>query len=182
MEPSSVDEFYDDNENPSVIVQNLALRKATDISRKKKGALVIGADTLVVYENSILSKPNSVEEAQKMLSVLSGNCHSVFTGVALIKTDARENILRKKTFVEETKVYFGNLSRKEIDVYVRNGSPMDKAGSYGIQDDWGAIFVKRIEGDYYNVVGLPLHALYRHLKTFAPEALEKFLIIKKHGK
>lgn len=182
VEPSSADEFYSGNENPSEIVQKLALRKAIDISRSKKEALVIGADTLVIYENTILGKPNTAEEARKMLSNLSGNCHSVFTGVALVKTDVQGNILQKKTFVEKTKVYFGNLSRDEIDNYVNSGSPMDKAGSYGIQDDWGAIFVKRIEGDYYNVVGLPLHALYQHLKSFAPEALVQSLNTKKHGK
>jgi len=182
VEPSTCDESYNDNEKPSVIVQNLALRKANDVSRGKPSALVIGADTLVVFKEKILGKPNSAEEAKKMLSNLSGNCHSVFTGVALVKTDNQENILQEKTFVEETKVYFGNLSREEIDSYVNDGSPMDKAGSYGIQDDWGAIFVKRIEGDYYNVVGLPLHALYRHLKNFAPEVLSHYSDASKHEK
>jgi len=87
VEPSICDESYNDNEKPSVIVQNLALRKANDVSRGKPSALVIGADTLVVFKEKILGKPNSVEEAKKMLSNLSGNCHSVFTGVALVKTD-----------------------------------------------------------------------------------------------
>ena len=152
----------------------LALRKATDVSRNKPSALVIGADTLVFFNGKILGKPNSPEEAKTMLSKLSGNVHSVYTGVALVKTDEAGNILQEKTFVEETKVYFGNLSREEIDNYVEEGNPMDKAGSYGIQDDRGALFVKRIEGDYYNVVGLPLHSLYRKLKDFAPEAISQY--------
>lgn len=180
VEPSSCDELYNKNEDPGNIVQNLALRKAKDVSQSKSSALVIGADTLVVFKGKILGKPGSEEEAKTMLSKLSGNCHSVLTGVALVKTGSEGNILQEKTFVEETKVYFGNLSREEIDIYVSEGSPMDKAGSYGIQDDWGAIFVKRIEGDYYNVVGLPLYALYRHLKQFAPEVLLQYSDVTKH--
>ncbi len=174
IEPSSCDEFYNDNDTPSEIVQMLSLRKATDVSRNKPSALVIGADTLVFFNGNILGKPNSPDEAKTMLSELSGKGHSVYTGVALVKTDEAGNILQEKTFVEETKVYFGNLSREEIDNYVEEGNPMDKAGSYGIQDDRGALFVKRIEGDYYNVVGLPLHSLYRQLKDFAPEAISQY--------
>lgn len=171
IEPSSCDETYSNNEQPSDIVQNLALRKAMDVSEGKFSSLVIGADTLVVDNEKILGKPNSADEAKSMLAKLSDDRHKVLTGVALVKTDSEGNILQKETFVEETIVYFGKLTLEEINDYVQDGSPMDKAGSYGIQDDWGAIFVKRIEGDYYNVVGLPLYALYQHLKEFAPEAL-----------
>lgn len=174
VEPSNCDESFNDNEDPSDIVQMLALRKAADVSEGKSDALIIGADTIVVFEDDILEKPGSKAEARNMLSRLSGNCHSVFTGVALAKTDSKGNILKKRTFSEETKVYFGKLSESEINHYVASGSPMDKAGSYGIQDDWGALFVERIEGDYNNVVGLPLYALYRHLKTFAPEVLQPY--------
>lgn len=171
VEPSSCDESYDDNEDPADIVQMLALRKAMNVSEGKSAALIIGADTIVVFNDRILGKPDSQTAAKTMLSSLSGNSHYVLTGVALVKTDKESNILEKKTFYEETKVFFGNLTMAEIDNYVDGGSPMDKAGSYGIQDDWGAFFVKRIEGDYYNVVGLPLHALYRHLKAFDPEIM-----------
>ncbi len=171
VEPSSCDESFSDNEDPSDIVQMLALRKAMDVSEGKSDALVIGADTIVVYNGQILGKPGSQAEAKAMLSSLSDNSHYVLTGVALVKTDNEGNILEKKTFYEKTKVFFGNLEESEINSYIADGSPMDKAGSYGIQDDWGAFFVKRIEGDYYNVVGLPLYALYRYLKVFAPEVL-----------
>lgn len=180
IEPSSCDETYGNNEHPSDIVQNLALRKATDVSKGKPSSLIIGADTLVVFKNMILGKPNSAEEAGKMLAKLSENKHEVLTGVALIKTDQQGNIGQKETFVEETIVQFGTLGAEEIENYVQNGSPMDKAGSYGIQDDWGATFVKRIEGDYYNVVGLPLYALYQHLKEFAPEVLLRHSDTAKH--
>ena len=174
VEPSSCEETFNANEQPSVIVQELAMRKAKDIAKGKKDALVIGADTIVVFKNEILGKPDSKTEAERMLSKLSGNLHSVYTGVALIKTDDQSNIFKEKTFSEETKVYFGKLTESEIKSYVASGSPMDKAGSYGIQDDWGALFVEKIEGDYNNVVGLPLPALYRCLKTFAPEVIPSF--------
>lgn len=169
VEPSSCDESFDDNDEPAEIVQKLALRKAIDVSEGKCKAVIIGADTIVVFDNRILGKPDSKTEARTILRSLSDNCHYVLTGVALVKTGEEGNILKKKTFYEETKVFFGNLDESEINSYVDGGSPMDKAGSYGIQDDRGAFFVKRIEGDYYNVVGLPLHALYRHLKEFAPD-------------
>lgn len=173
VEPSSCDEHYDPNEPPAKIVQMLAERKAVDVAQSKTKALVIGADTIVVYKNQILEKPASRKEAISMLQSLSGSHHYVYTGVSLIKTTAEGNIQARETFFVETKVYFGELEDSEIILYVDGGSPMDKAGSYGIQDDWGNLFVKRIEGDYNNVVGLPLFALYHHLKTFAPEYLQQ---------
>lgn len=173
VEPSNCDESYDDNEAPSKIVQMLAERKVLDVAQSKKDALVIGADTIVVFRNKILEKPKSQKEAAGMLSSLSGASHSVLTGVSLVRTDKKGNILAKETFFEQTMVYFGDLDESEIEAYVSGGSPMDKAGAYGIQDDWGTLFVKRIEGDYNNVVGLPLFALYRHLKKFAPEYMQQ---------
>lgn len=173
VEPSTCDESYDDNEAPSKIVQMLAERKALDVAQSKKDALVIGADTIVVFKNKILEKPKTQREAAGMLRSLSGASHSVLTGVSLVRTDKKGNILAKETFFEQTMVYFGNLDESEIEAYVSGGSPMDKAGAYGIQDDWGTLFVKRIEGDYNNVVGLPLFALYRHLKKFAPEYMQQ---------
>lgn len=169
VEPSNCDESYDDNEAPSKIVQTLAERKALDVAKGKKNALLIGADTIVVFKNRILEKPRSQREAAEMLKSLSGDKHMVLTGVTLVRTDKKGNILAKETFFEQTMVYFGDPDESEIEAYVSGGSPMDKAGAYGIQDDWGTLFVKRIEGDYNNVVGLPLFALYRHLKKFAPE-------------
>lgn len=173
VEPSSCGETYNNNEPPSKIVQELSKRKAMDIARSKTNSLTIGADTIVVFEDRILGKPGSKEEAAAMLRVLSGRSHTVLTGVTLIKTGSEGNILAEETFFEQTLVYFGDLNESEIEAYVTGGSPMDKAGAYGIQDDWGNLFVKRIEGDYNNVVGLPLFALYQHLKSFAPEYLQQ---------
>lgn len=174
VRPSSCDESYDSNENPSAIVQMLAHRKATDVATGNREALVIGADTIVVFNEQILEKPHSAEEAKSMLTSLSGHCHRVLTGVSLVKTDTKGNILDYDTFSEQTGVWFGKLDEAEIDSYIAGGSPMDKAGGYGIQDDWGSLFVERIEGDYNNVIGLPLYAFYQHMKAFAPEFLQQF--------
>lgn len=171
VQPSSVNEHFNENERPAHIVQMLALRKAKDIADGQKYSIIIGADTIVVHNQAILQKPESPEEATVMLQTLSNNTHQVLTGTALIKTDQDGSIIDKRTFYESTDVTFGKLEQAEIEQYVASGSPMDKAGAYGIQDDEGAFFVKRIEGDYYNIVGLPLHALYNQLKIFAPELL-----------
>lgn len=172
VQPSMVDEHFSDNERPSDIVQVLALRKAKDIATGQKDSIIIGADTIVVHNKVILEKPKSAEEAVSMLQKLSNSTHHVLTGVALIKTDQDGSIINQVTFYENTGVAFGKLEQAEIRQYVASGKPMDKAGAYGIQDDRGAFFVKRIEGDYFNIVGLPLHLLYQKLKTFAPEILK----------
>ena len=169
VQVSSVDEDFNTNQSPEDIVQELALRKAKDIARNTAEALVIGADTIVVFEDKILEKPAGESEAEQMLRRLSGTVHQVYTGVALVKVDDKHNIIDKRTFFECTNVFFGDLNPNYITEYVQSGSPMDKAGGYGIQDDFGAIFVKRIEGDYYNVVGFPLHSFYNVMETFAPE-------------
>ena len=171
VQPSSVAETFDSSQPPVDIVQELAMRKAQDIALQSSDALVIGADTLVVFRNRILEKPSDAREAKQMLLELSGQTHQVLTGVALCKVDSSHNITDSITFFESTDVIFGDLSPSDIKAYIAGGSPMDKAGSYGIQDDFGAIFVRRIEGDYYNVVGFPLHSFYNVMESFAPEFL-----------
>lgn len=173
IQPSSCDESYETNEEPEAIVQMLAKRKAVDVAPGHKQALVIGADTLVVLDGQILGKPASEPEAASMLRKLRNKAHNVLTGVCLVKTDNKGNIIDNRTFAKQTVVWFGNIDEAEINRYVAGGSPMDKAGAYGIQDDWGSIFVERIEGDYNNVIGLPLYALYQQLKSFAPEFLQQ---------
>ena len=111
--------------------------------------MVIGADTVVAYKGQILGKPSDEEDARRMLSMLSGQTHEVYTGVCVIEDG------QIKTFYEETKVTFYEISEDEIDRYIGTGEPMDKAGSYGIQGK-AAVFIKGIEGDYYNVVGFPI--------------------------
>ena len=157
---------------PTEVVTDLALQKAVEVAQRCEESLIIGADTIVVLDDHILGKPESKEEAEQMLSRLSSRTHKVYTGVAFVKTSNKGTIEEKYSFFEETSVEFSELETEEIQAYVKTGSPMDKAGSYGIQDDWGAVFVKRIEGDYYNVVGFPLNRFYNELKQFEPELLK----------
>ena len=173
--PSSVEEIIT-SDDPIEIVKNLSLQKAEDISQTMENTLVIGADTIVVKDGVVLGKPKDQKDAISMLSELSGQQHSVFTGVSFVITDEQKQIVSSLSFYEETKVWFSSLSNHEIKSYVASGSPMDKAGSYGIQDDWGSVFVERIEGDYYNVVGFPLNRFYRELKKIQPEILNSVVI------
>ncbi|MBO6620596.1 MAG: septum formation inhibitor Maf [Balneola sp.] len=168
--PSSVNE-NNDEPDPVKLVESLAFQKANDVSKSNPESLIIGSDTVVVYKNKILGKPENKNEASIMLNELSGKQHFVYTGVALIKTDHQSSIANSLNFSETTIVHFSKLDQSEIDSYINTGSPMDKAGSYGIQDDWGAVFVKQIEGDFYNVVGLPINRLYFELKKFFPEVI-----------
>ncbi len=165
--PSNTEEEFT-SEVPQEIVQQLALEKATDVAPKVNEALVIGSDTIVVLDGHILGKPVDKNDAFRILSMLSGKQHSVFTGVGFVKTDKNGEITGTHSFYEETIVRFSSLSESEIWSYIESGSPMDKAGAYGIQDDWGAVFVERIEGDYYNVVGFPLNRFYQEMKSFEP--------------
>jgi len=148
---------------PNEIVKKLAGMKAFSIFEENKENCIIAADTIVSFENNILYKPESEDEAYDMLKFLSGKVHSVFTGICIINNKS----LRQEIYsdIEETKVYFNKLTDKEIINYIKSKEPMDKAGAYGIQGR-GAVFVKKIEGDYFNVVGLPLSKVYNILKEF----------------
>jgi len=136
---------------------SLAAQKAKKVAEQYSGEVILGADTIVSIRDKILGKPKNREEAVKMLRFLSGQEHRVYTGVCLIKGTLEER------FFEETKVRFHHLSDKEIIEYAATGEPMDKAGAYAIQG-YGARFVRKIEGDFYNVVGLPVSAVYQKLK------------------
>ena len=139
-------------ESPKQTVKRLAEEKARHIADKcGKDAIILAADTVVVLDNQILGKPRDEEEAFSMLSRLSGNRHRVFTGVAIIDTQRNKTV----TDAEVTEVRFRDLSEEEIRRYIASGEPMDKAGAYGIQD-LGALLIEGIQGDYFNVVGLPL--------------------------
>ncbi len=137
-------------------VEHLALKKAEYI--QAEDAIVIGADTIVVQDGKILGKPVDAEDAFRMIRALSGRVHEVYTGCAVILPDGT-----KETFSEETKVHVAPMTDQEIHDYIATGEPMDKAGAYGIQGAF-APFIVGIEGDYYNVVGLPLYRLYHVLK------------------
>ena len=150
-------------DGPEDMVKKLSLLKARDVAEKIKANehephLVIGADTIVFFRNQILGKPKNAEDAFRMLTAMAGNIHIVFTGVTIIDTASGKT----KTFCEETQVEFYDVTEEEIRDYIATGDPLDKAGSYGVQGR-GAFLVKRIEGDYFTVVGLPIAHLIREL-------------------
>lgn len=140
-------------------VTEVALLKARDVAKKCPNHCIIGADTIVVFNDQMLHKPVSEEEALEHLTKLAGNRHEVMTAVALILADGTEH-----TFVEVTSVLFKDVSPQMIMAYVQTGDPFDKAGGYGIQTS-GAMLVDRIEGDYNNVVGLPIATLVQKMLT-----------------
>lgn len=148
-----------DLETP-LYVQELALCKAMSLVKNSpKNNLIIGADTVVEFEGEILGKPANRDEAIDMLTKLSGNVHYVYTGVAVV----RSNDAKSYAACEKTAVYFDNISRSEIEYYVDKFEPYDKAGAYGIQE-YAGVFVKRIEGDYFNIVGLPVCLINKIIK------------------
>lgn len=142
---------------PAEIVELLALKKAQAVKQHHSNCCVIGSDTIVMLDDEILGKPEDKRNAFEILKKLSGRTHTVYTGVAVL-TD-RESAV----FHDIAKVTFDQLSDDEINAYIATGEPMDKAGAYGIQGPAGA-FINAIEGNYFTVVGLPLHKLYRVLK------------------
>jgi septum formation protein len=154
--------------SPEEIVTELALRKGNAVRdhfpAETADKLVLAADTIVVLDGDVLNKPNDENHAFEMLSKLQGRTHEVFTGFALIK--GKNKGKEVVTEFERTAVTFAPMSADEIRTYIRTAKPFDKAGAYGIQDDFGACFIERIEGCYYNVVGLPLAKLYKTLKQF----------------
>lgn len=157
--PSDADEstVSPDGVPVNVYVQELALLKAGDIAKKTgrdKSKIIISADTVVYAGGKICGKPKDEEDAKKMLSDLSAKAHSVFTGVCVMRPSDGFSVCS----AVETKVYFKPLSKERIESYVKTGEPMDKAGAYGIQGK-GAMLVDKIDGDYFNVVGLPIARL-----------------------
>ncbi len=140
--------------SPHILVKKLAEGKAKDVALRPEndGKIVLGSDTVVAFKKNVLGKPKDEQDAKGMLGALSGKKHHVYTGVCLMQVKAGE-IVWQKTAAAKTAVYFEKLTDEFIDEYVAGGSPMDKAGAYGIQD--GGL-VKKIKGNYSNVVGLPV--------------------------
>ena len=149
-----------DGEYPQECVKRLAQEKMELAKRKVSNSIIITADTIVVLGKNVIGKPTSKSDALKILNKLNGKTHLVYTGFCVFNQKTKRLI----TDYEKTEVEFRKLHKDEILDYVDGGSPMDKAGAYGIQDDFGAVFVKRINGCYYNVVGLPLTKLYNALR------------------
>ena len=160
VRPTDADESLPAGIAPGAAVELLSVRKG-EVARATADpdALILAADTVVALDGAILGKPHSREEAVSMLTILSGRTHQVYTGVTLLRGEAEH------TEHEVTSVTFRPLTAAEIDAYVSSGEPMDKAGAYGIQG-LGALLVERLEGDYFNVMGLPLLRLSRMLGQF----------------
>lgn len=152
---------------PRELARFLSRKKAEAVSAKYKNAVIIAADTFIVFKDSLLGKPHTDKEAEKMLTMLNGKAHAVITGFTILDTGTGRKVSRSV----ETKVYFKQLSKEEIRAYVRSKEPLDKAGAYAIQG-LGAVFIEKIEGDYFNVVGLPLCALMDSLKKFGVDVLK----------
>lgn len=162
---SDADETMDRKDNPACQVGLVSQRKAMAIPRNEEEA-VIAADTVVVCDGQILGKPKTPDEAAQMLQMLSGRTHQVMTGLTVLYRQ------HSYTCTEVTQVTFRQLSRQEIVRYVQTGEPMDKAGAYGVQGG-GALFVTHLDGDYYNVMGLPVCKLYCVLRQLIPELMEE---------
>lgn len=157
---------------PEQAVVELSRRKAEEVAglaAAQGRTLILGADTIVAFQGEILGKPKDEADAARMLHMLSGNTHSVFTGVAAILMEGRKTV-KSISFFEETQVTMYPMAELEINRYIATGEPMDKAGAYGIQGKC-AIFIEKIIGDYNNVVGLPLAALYQNLAKSGIEIL-----------
>lgn len=164
---ADIDETMDPEKPPFDEVARVSRSKALAVSRGEED-IVIAADTIVVCQGKVLGKPHSEAEAAAMLRLLSGRDHQVMTGCTILFGN------RAETFTEVTSLHFRPLSEKEIQKYVQSGEPMDKAGAYGIQGG-AALFCEKLEGDYYNVMGLPVCRLYETLCRTAPEVMEDTL-------
>lgn len=153
---SKINEDIDNIKSPIEHVKTLSFLKAEEIAETIEDGFVIGADTVVVIDGKILGKPKDNVDAERMLKLLSGRTHDVYTGFTIYDKPSDQFI----TDYELTNVTFRNLTVDEINEYIRSGSPLDKAGAYGIQDDFGAVFIEKINGCFYNVVGFPLTKFY----------------------
>lgn len=162
--PARGEETADPALAPDALVRELSRCKAAEVAAEHAVAedVVIGADTIVVLDGEVLGKPRDAADAKRMLTALSGRAHTVFTGVTVIRGE------EVHSHAERTEVHFRAMSDAEIDAYIATGEPMDKAGSYGAQGR-GSLFVEKLEGDFFNVMGLPLCALALLLKKFEIE-------------
>lgn len=157
IEPSDVDESYILGESPEEMALRLAVSKASDVWQRSRENWVIGADTIVVIDGSVLGKPADERKAKRMICMLQGRTHTVMTGAAAIRPDGA-----MLSCVEKTQVTFRSMTEDDAEAYVEQGESMDKAGAYAIQGK-GMLLVERVEGCYFNVVGLPLERLSRML-------------------
>ncbi len=166
VEPSGVSEPVRTDLDPHELARSISMAKAAAVAKSHDNTIVIAADTFGVLEGRILGKPATAGEARQMLTTISGKAHSVITGFTIMDTSDSKVVCRSV----ETRVYIRRLSTEEVEAYVRSGEPLDKAGAYAIQG-LGSVIVERIEGDYFNVIGLPLCALAESLREFGIRVL-----------
>lgn len=158
IEKPDVDESFPADMPVDQVARYLAAKKAEYFRLKIRDEIIVTADTVVILFNKILNKPQDRKEAIEMLSSLSGRTHLVMTGVCIVSKEKEES------FDDTTEVTFQALTREEIEFYVDHYKPYDKAGAYGAQDWIGMVAIQRISGSYFNVMGLPIHKVYEHLK------------------
>ena len=163
--PADIDETPQEGERPLDLVGRLAKDKALHVASEhaQAGEIVVAADTIVTIDGAILGKPADAEDAKRMLRRLSGRTHQVATGVCVARTGSAETELQN--FVDVTDVTFYTLDEDTIEAYARSGEPLDKAGAYGIQGKGGRMLVEKIDGDFYNVVGLPIARVVRVIRN-----------------
>ena len=159
--PADIDESFDPTLSPEDVAMGLAQKKADHLIKSlQKDELLITSDTIVILDNHIINKPESEKEAIEMLKRLSGNTHEVISSICI--SDGEKQVV---TF-DKTKVFFNKLSDAEMEYYIRQYQPLDKAGAYGIQEWIGYIGINKIEGSFFTVMGLPVHLVYRELVKF----------------
>ena len=167
--PADIDETPFAGEAPLTLVERLARAKAAAVApQAAPGEIVVAADTIVTHDGKILGKPHDEEDARRMLRELSGRTHQVATGACIIKAGdtAESHAAQSESFVSVTDVTFYELTDAQIEAYVATGEPLDKAGAYGIQGVGGRMLVQKIDGDFYNVVGLPIALLARKIESY----------------
>ncbi len=155
------EEIFEEGKSIEENMKKIAMKKAKAVMKGHEDSLILSCDTMVVLENRIFGKPKNVEEAKEMLKSLSGKYSYVYSAVAFLHVT--KGI--EESFLEKTKIYFYEITEKEIEEYIATGEPMDKAGAYAIQGK-ASIFIRKIEGDYWNVVGLPIAKVHQKLKEW----------------
>jgi septum formation protein len=160
VEKPDVDESFPPEMPVDEVARYLASKKAEHFRPRMQNEIIVTADTVVILFNRILNKPHDRTEACEMLAALSGRTHLVMTGVCILSKE------REESFDDTTEVTFQSLTKDEIEFYVDHYKPYDKAGSYGAQDWIGMVAIKKISGSYFNVMGLPIHKVYEHLKNW----------------
>ncbi len=155
---------------PREIAIHNAEGKALDVAKRHKNSYVLGVDTIGAYKQHILGKPRDLEDARRILRLLENTTHQVISAICIVETDQSGEVINKKTHAECTHVTFTKMSDEEIENYLASGESMDKAAAFAIQG-LGSLFIKKIDGDYFNVVGLPICAMYAVLKEFGEEPI-----------